>query len=66
MKVARVIGNIWATRKEQKLSGFTLLILQRINITTGEDDGAPEDLLCPISLELSARPPDRLPAPRRE
>ena len=41
MKVARVIGNIWATRKEQTLSGFTLLILQRINITTGEDDGAP-------------------------
>ncbi|EHL66951.1 EutN/CcmL family microcompartment protein [Cloacibacillus evryensis] len=41
MKVARVIGNIWATRKEQKLSGFTLLILQRIDITTGQDDGAP-------------------------
>ncbi|MDO4561693.1 MAG: EutN/CcmL family microcompartment protein [bacterium] len=41
MKVARVIGNIWATRKDQKLSGLTLLILQRIDITTGNDDGAP-------------------------
>ncbi len=41
MKVARVIGNIWATRKDQKLSGLTLLILQRIDITTGNADGAP-------------------------
>jgi hypothetical protein len=36
----------------------------RHDAAEGEDDGAPEDLLCPISLELSERPPNRLPAPR--
>lgn len=41
MKVAKVIGNIWATRKEEKLSGFKLLIVQPINIVSGEKDHAP-------------------------
>ncbi|MDO5115005.1 MAG: EutN/CcmL family microcompartment protein [Synergistaceae bacterium] len=41
MKVARVIGNIWATRKDARLSGLTLLILQCVDITTGKADGAP-------------------------
>ena len=30
MKVAKVIGNIWATRKEEKLAGYKLLIVQPI------------------------------------
>lgn len=32
MQIAKVIGNIWATRKEEKLAGFKLLIVQPINI----------------------------------
>ena len=32
MKTARVIGNIWATRKEEKLAGLKLLILQPLNL----------------------------------
>lgn len=31
MQVGKVIGNIWATRKEQKLSGIKLLIVKPIN-----------------------------------
>lgn len=27
MQVAKVIGNIWATRKEEKLSGLKLLLV---------------------------------------
>ena len=41
MKVAKVIGNIWATRKEEKLSGYNLLIVQPINILDGVRDRAP-------------------------
>lgn len=41
MKIAKVIGNIWATRKDQKLNSLTLLIVQCINVETGENDGAP-------------------------
>ena len=32
MKTAKVIGNIWATRKEEKLAGLKLLILQPLNL----------------------------------
>lgn len=35
MRIAKVIGNIWATRKEDKLSGIKLLIVQPINIVDG-------------------------------
>ena len=28
MKTGKVIGNIWATRKEERLSGMKLLIVQ--------------------------------------
>ena len=35
MQIAKVIGNIWATRKEEKLAGFKLLIVQPINILDG-------------------------------
>lgn len=41
MKIAKVIGNIWATRKEERLSGFKLLILQPINIIDGSTDNVP-------------------------
>lgn len=36
MKTGRVIGNIWATRKDDRLSGIKLLVVQPINLL---DDG---------------------------
>jgi ethanolamine utilization protein EutN len=41
MRIGRVIGNIWATRKEQKLAGLKLLIVQPINIIDGSNDKIP-------------------------
>jgi len=41
MKIAKVIGNIWATRKEDKLAGLKLLIVQPINIIDGSNDKTP-------------------------
>ena len=32
MRVAKVIGNIWATRKEDRLSGIKLLLVKPLNI----------------------------------
>lgn len=37
MQIAKVIGNIWATRKEDSLTGVKLLIVQPVNIL--EQDG---------------------------
>ncbi|SFB28845.1 ethanolamine utilization protein EutN [Acetitomaculum ruminis DSM 5522] len=41
MKVAKVIGNIWATRKEDKLEGLKLLVLQPINLLKSFPEGSP-------------------------
>lgn len=41
MKVAKVIGNIWATRKEEKLSGLKFLIVQPINMLDDTKDQIP-------------------------
>lgn len=41
MKVAKVIGNIWSTRKEERLNGLKLLIVQPINLRDGTNDRAP-------------------------
>ena len=32
MKIGRVIGNIWATRKDDNLSGLKLLVVQPLNL----------------------------------
>jgi ethanolamine utilization protein EutN len=32
MKVAKVIGNIWATRKDERLSGLKLLLVQPLDV----------------------------------
>ena len=32
MKVGKVIGNIWATRKDDRLGGLKLLIVQPLNM----------------------------------
>lgn len=36
-----MIGNVWATKKEQKLAGIKLLIVQPINIADGTMEGVP-------------------------
>ena len=41
MRIGKVIGNIWATRKEEKLAGLKLLIVQPINVIDGSPDKAP-------------------------
>ena len=41
MKVAKVIGNIWSTRKDEKLRSYKLLIVQPINLLTGAKEAAP-------------------------
>ena len=41
MKIAKVIGTIWATRKEERLNGYKLLIVQPVNILNGALDHAP-------------------------
>lgn len=41
MKVAKVIGNIWSTRKEESLNGLKLLIVQPLNVLDGSNDRVP-------------------------
>lgn len=41
MRVAKVIGNIWATRKEDRLSGIKLLLVKPLNILDDQDDLMP-------------------------
>ena len=41
MRVAKVIGNIWATRKEDRLKGLKLLLVQSINPLDGSCDRVP-------------------------
>ena len=41
MKVAKVIGTIWATRKEEKLAGLKLLLVQPLNPLDGTPDTTP-------------------------
>jgi len=41
MRVGKVIGTIWATRKDEKLNGLKLLIVQQLNIINDSNEGAP-------------------------
>ena len=41
MKVAKVIGNIWSTRKDEKLRSYKLPVVQHINLLTGAKEAAP-------------------------
>lgn len=36
MKTGRVVGTIWATRKEERLAGLKLLVIQPVNLLTGK------------------------------
>ncbi|WP_419176657.1 EutN/CcmL family microcompartment protein [Desulfosediminicola sp.] len=37
MIVCKVVGNVWATRKEETLKGLKLMIVRRIDITTEKE-----------------------------
>ena len=41
MQVAKVIGNIWATRKEEKLSGLKLLLVKPLDVLDEAVDKSP-------------------------
>lgn len=41
MKLAKVIGNVWSTRKDEKLRSYKLLIVQPINILDNTLDQTP-------------------------
>ena len=41
MRVAKVIGNIWATRKEERLSGLKLLLVKPLNVLDESDELTP-------------------------
>lgn len=41
MQVAKVIGNIWATRKEEKLSGLKLLLVKPFDVLDETVDKSP-------------------------
>lgn len=41
MQVARVIGTVWATRKDNRLNGYKFMVLQPINLAENCDFGAP-------------------------
>lgn len=32
MIIGKVIGNVWATRKEERLNGFKLMVVQRMDM----------------------------------
>jgi ethanolamine utilization protein EutN len=37
MLVAKVIGNVWATRKEDSLSGMKLMVVRRMEVANQEE-----------------------------
>lgn len=41
MQVAKVIGNIWATRKDEKLSGLKLLLVKPIDVLEAAEEKSP-------------------------
>ena len=41
MQVAKVIGNIWATRKEDKLAGLKLLLVKPVDVLDKTADKSP-------------------------
>lgn len=41
MQIGKVIGSIWATRKEEKLSGLKLLIVKPVNALDENDSRLP-------------------------
>jgi ethanolamine utilization protein EutN len=40
MIIARVIGNIWATRKDEKLNGLKFMVVKPLKEDMSEEDGS--------------------------
>lgn len=40
MIICMVIGNVWATRKEDSLNGLKLMVVQRVDAAEGESQGS--------------------------
>lgn len=38
MIIAKVVGNVWATRKDEQLSGFKFMVVQPLNHGTKKQD----------------------------
>ncbi|MBI5520478.1 MAG: EutN/CcmL family microcompartment protein [Desulfovibrio sp.] len=36
MQIGIVIGNVWATRKEETLNGLKLMVVQRLDLASGK------------------------------
>jgi len=41
MKIGKVVGKIWATRKDERLEGYKLLLVQPLNILDNSYDRVP-------------------------
>ena len=41
MRVAKVVGTIWATRKEERLAGYKLLLVKPIDVINGSEEKSP-------------------------
>ena len=53
MKVAKVIGNIWATRKEEKLAGLKLLLGETVLVVGGSSArSAAGDMSIPVDATV--------------
>lgn len=37
MMIGRVVGNVWATRKEDSLSGLKLMVVKRVDLSSKEE-----------------------------
>ena len=54
MRLARVEGNVVATRKHSSLEGWRLVVCQPINLE-GEDDGTPVVAIDPHGADMHQR-----------
>ncbi|MEG2455676.1 MAG: EutN/CcmL family microcompartment protein [Oscillospiraceae bacterium] len=41
MRIGMIVGSVWATRKDERLSPCKLLIVQPLDLRSGREDGAP-------------------------
>ena len=57
MRLARVEGNVVATRKHSSLEGWRLVVCQPINLE-GEDDGVPATALREIAILRELKHPN--------
>ncbi|MDO5426545.1 MAG: EutN/CcmL family microcompartment protein [Coriobacteriia bacterium] len=41
MKIGKIIGSVWATKKDESLNGYKLLIAKLVNVDKPKDEQAP-------------------------